>query len=197
MTEITKRHMQLIRDLVALYVDQPRQLKLTAAEVLPVSGSLTTVYWRMQGTGEDHGKLAGRRGANFEALLFMIEVMGQRRGANYTFQLVDPATPSPQRNGGCAAPLVEEYDPEPVRAVVERFVREVSGSDTSVKHTGLAPGRDMLTYRLTATFLDRDDLEYFDGPVLDALNTVLRAMHRKQGAQIEADVALGKPEAAR
>lgn len=187
--------MQLIRDLVALYIDHPKQVKLTAAEVgVKPSGEVTTVYWRMQGSGEDHGKLAGRGGANFHALCFMIEVMGAARPSNYSFQLVDPTTPSPQRNGGCAAPLVEDYDPEPVRQVVERYVKEISDAVSSVTFTGLAPGRDMLTYRLTATFLDQDDLEYFDGPAMDALNTVLRAMHRKQGAQLEVEAVLAKPE---
>jgi predicted RNA-binding protein YlqC (UPF0109 family) len=209
MTPTTKRHMQLILDLVACYADHPEKIKLTATELGVASNSMraASVYWRMQSCGEDHGKLAGKGGKNVHALEFLVAELGNGADSDYHFQLVNPSTPAPERKGDTAPDIDANYDVEPMRLIVARVVTEIAAHEFHVTADGVVPGRNVLTHRLTVAFDNQDDHDYFhepdgednpenDGRIIEtplkAVNTLLKAMQRKQGALVEVACVMAK-----
>ena len=193
MTPTTKRHMQLILDLVACYADHPEKIKFTQAEAgVRANGVPAEVYWRMQAASEDHGKLAGRGGANVHALQFVVAELGIAADSEYHFQLVSPITPPPERRADTAPAIVENYDCAPLVALIGRLVTEIASREFTVTAAGVVPGRDVLTHRLTVAFQDQDDHDYFHEDVCEHVNQLLRAMQRKQGALCEVACVMAK-----
>src|ERR1019366_891370 len=147
MTESTKRHHRLILDLVVCYADHPDKVKLTATEIgVRSNGVPSSVYWRMQACGEDHGKLAGKGGQNVHALEFLVAELGAGADSDYHFQLVNPSTPAPKimlaYQCATAAPITENYDIDPMRLVVARVVTEIAAHEFNVTADGVVPGRN-------------------------------------------------------
>lgn len=205
MTQTTKRHYQLILDLVACYADHPDKIKLTATELnVRANGVPASVYWRMQACGEDHGKLAGRGGANVHALEFLVAELGHAADSDYHFQLVNPTSPPPERRTDTAPAIADNYDCVPMVSLVGRIVQEISARKFKVAADGVVPGRTVLTHRITVAFQDEHDYCYFAedsdedsgmeflATPLQAINTLLRAMHRKQGALVEVACVMAK-----
>jgi predicted RNA-binding protein YlqC (UPF0109 family) len=193
MTETTKRHLQLIRELVTCYADHPEDLRISATEVgVKPNGRAECVYWRLQGRGEDHGKLTGKGGVNVRALALIVEEMGDAQDSEYRFQLIDPPTMASPRVAYIAAPIKEAYDEQPLCALLGAFAMELVRGDFTVLPQGVLPGRETLTYSVELAFADQRDCNYFSEEILPYLNTLLRAMQRKQGALVEATVSMAK-----
>lgn len=195
MTTETEQLGDLIRDLVATYVEHADELRLEGKE------HPGAVYWTLSGHAEDYGKLVGKQGAHYEALRTLVAAFGQSRGELHVLNRF--AEPEFVRRRPPAEPKTRTtYDPKPAVEMLERVLAEIVGEFRVEAH--VRPNRDpRIPFALlaTLTIFVRSEADYAtlaappqfvsreNATLVAAIGQLFRARAVREGVAIQIDVS--------
>lgn len=186
----------LLRDLVAAFVQHPESVVVVSQPSLDGS-----VYFALRGHTGDEGRLVGSGGCHVDALTFLVGLLGQVEGLNYTFRLI--TNQAPRQTTPLTARHVAQYDPERVRALLGRLMEELGFDNCSVTagppkgiqhalafHFTIKPESardfDLLLREVTVVIFPKTD-EHPEKSVrmrlIEALGTILRAIAKHDGVR--------------
>lgn len=192
MNENTKKHQELIRDLIVkCLIDHPEDLS-----VLPREDGRGKVFWTVQGHADDYRKICGARGAHVKALTLLVEEFGDSADTSYLFWLKesDEGTVRPMK-------IVEgwdDYDPRDAADLLSRVLRAAAGREDAISVTTYSDGSRLDTppfamvfrFEIKAAHPDVADWltevnSTFGLSVLSAVQTIWRAYGAKNGASFQ------------
>lgn len=190
MTTETEKLSDLIRDVVASYVDHGSEIQIDARE------HPGAVYWSIRGHAEDYGKLVGKQGAHFEALRSLIAALGDAREELHVLNRFEEPDAARRRRPSDNAPA-ETYDPKPAADLLSRVVEHLVGQFAVVAE--VRPNRDprvpfILFVTLTITVRSEEDYADLVAPkngraLVEALGALFRARANRDGVAMQIDVA--------
>ncbi len=194
MNETTKKHQELIRDLIVkCLIDHPEDLS-----VLPREDGRGKVFWTVQGHADDYRKICGARGAHVKALTLLVEEIGECTDGSYHFWLKESEE-------GTVRPMKiveprEDYDPRDASDLLTRVLRAAAGREDALSVTTYSDGSRLETppfamvfrFEITPAHPDVADWMTDVSPsaspgisVLSAVQTLWRAYGAKNGAAFQ------------
>jgi hypothetical protein len=180
----------LISDLLGAYILRPAVLQMGLQE------SNGACLWVIRGDEQDDPLLIGVDGAHVRALEQLVAQFGAARGEDWTLRLVTETEPRERERN--PRKIAISYEPEPIRALLERLIAELAVANYRVTvDTGTGP-RDLLTFifrvhvKDAADALDLTTAKPPNGlTTIGAISTLFRAIARKNG--VDFLVALSHP----
>lgn len=180
---------EIIRELVGNYIDQPDALDIKLQET-----SDGSCYFAMRGAKRDDGKLIGNAGSHVEALSFLVQQMGSVQGKNWTFRLI--TNPGEKAVSEMRDPRdVLDFDPKPALDFLAKLLYAFGIAVPITVGPGSGP-RNSLTFEfiiwtttraayreLTVPPDDDPDSVFYDMTIIGAIGTLMRACAKKSGVR--------------
>lgn len=189
MTTETEKLSDLIRDVVASYVDHGSELQIDVRE------HPGAVYWSIRAHAEDYGKLVGKQGAHFEALRSLVAALGDAREELHVLNRFEEPDAERRRRPSHNA-RAETYDPEDARDLLSRILEYLVGQ--FAVEANVRPNRDLsiafaLFVTLTIHVNSEEDYADLVAPkngraLVEALGALFRARANREGVAMQIDV---------
>lgn len=186
MTAETEETKQLIRDIVASFVEHPETIEVGGDE------TRSSCYWIIRVHPEDEGKAVGFTGHHVKALAILVEHFGNALGMAYKLKLITVNKAAPREKERRQA---HTYDPQPAQDLLYRILSAMELGAFSVNVAEDLTRRPLLAFIYEVRVLLTEDYAKLVGPqlndrgnVISAIGSLFRARAKKDGVYIQLNV---------
>lgn len=186
MTAETEETKQLIRDIMASFVEHPEALEIAADE------TRSSCYWVLRVHADDEGKAVGFTGHHVKAVSILVEHFGKALGMTYKFKLITVNQAAPREKERRQA---NAYDPQPAQDLLYRILGAMELGAFSVTVKEDMSRRPLLAFTYDVRVMLTEDYAKLVGPqedergnVISAIGSLFRARANKDGVFIQINV---------